>query len=215
LHILLVDDHVMFRQGLKFLLGDLDESLQFLEAGSCDQALALLAANSVDLVLLDLNMPGIKGLGALQAVTEALPETPVVVLSGEEGAGLIRGAIDNGASGFVPKASSSEILVAALRLILAGGIYLPANVLDSAAVPSQETAVPEDAVSMLSARQTAVLLRAIQGQPNKVIASDLGLAEGTVKTHLSAAFRTLGVRNRTEAVYAAAKLGLHPDGTAS
>lgn len=215
MHILLVDDHVMFRQGLKFLLGDLDESLQFLEAGSCDQALALLAANSVDLVLLDLNMPGIKGLGALQAVTAAVPETPVVVLSGEEGAGLIRGAIDKGASGFVPKASSSEILVAALRLILAGGIYLPANVLDSAAVPSQETTVPEDAVSMLSARQTAVLLRAIQGQPNKVIASDLGLAEGTVKTHLSAAFRTLGVRNRTEAVYAAAKLGLHPDGTAS
>lgn len=215
MHILLVDDHVMFRQGLKFLLGDLDESLRFLEAGSCDQALALLAANSVDLVLLDLNMPGIKGLGALQAVTAAVPETPVVVLSGEEGAGLIRGAIDKGASGFVPKASSSEILVAALRLILAGGIYLPANVLDSAAVPSQETTVPEDAVSMLSARQTAVLLRAIQGQPNKVIASDLGLAEGTVKTHLSAAFRTLGVRNRTEAVYAAAKLGLHPDGTAS
>ncbi len=214
MHVLLVDDHPLFRQGLKFLLTDLDESLQFTEAGSCDQALELLRKQSVNLILLDLNMPGTKGIGALQAVIKAAPTTPLAVLSGEDKPALIREAIEAGASGFVPKSSTSQALVGALQLILTGGIYLPENALGEVAgevpVSNSSNTNHADHGSRLSDRQTAVLLRAIQGQPNKVIARELGIAQGTVKAHLSTVYRVLGVNNRTEAVYAAAKLGLRP-----
>jgi DNA-binding NarL/FixJ family response regulator len=211
---MLVDDHAMFRQGLKFLLSDLDQSLHFSEAGSCDQAISIYHEAPVDLILLDLNMPGSDGLGALRQITSTAQGVPTVVLSGENDPGIIRAAIERGASGFVPKASSSEILVAALRLILAGGIYLPPNALNSVAdeyVDTDHGAGNNSALSdLLSERQVAVLLKAIRGQPNKVIAIDLGIAEGTVKSHLSAAFKVLGVHNRTEAVFAAARWGLKP-----
>ncbi|MEH6588732.1 MAG: response regulator transcription factor [Halioglobus sp.] len=211
---MLVDDHAMFRQGLKFLLSDLDQSLHFSEAGSCDQAISIYQETPVDLILLDLNMPGSDGLGALHQITTIAQGVPTVVLSGENDPGIIRAAIERGASGFVPKASSSEILVAALRLILAGGVYLPPNALNSVAdeyVDPEKRGETHSALSeLLSDRQVAVLLKAIQGQPNKVIAIDMGIAEGTVKSHLSAAYKVLGVHNRTEAVFAAARWGLKP-----
>ena len=209
MRILLIDDHGLFRQGLMYLLEDLDESLEFTEAGDCEEALAVLDKGPVDLVLLDFNMPGSSGLDALSRILAAAPGTPVSVLSGESDPALIRSTIDAGASGFVPKASNTDILVPALKLILAGGVYLPPTALldlgQPKSVPSEEVA------ELLSERQKAVLLRAIQGQPNKVIAVELGIAEGTVKTHLSSAFRVLGVHNRTEAVFAAARLGLVPE----
>jgi len=208
--VLLVDDHVIFRQGLKFLLSDLDESLSFAEAGTGAQALKKIEAHMPNLVLLDLNMPGSEGLDTLRAVLKAAPSTPVAILSGEENPSLIRAAIDAGASGFVSKTSSSDILVAALKLILDGGIYLPASALRSREPLDGLAEGASGIAEQLSERQTSVLLRAIQGQANKVIAAELGIAEGTVKTHLSAAFKILGVNNRTEAVFAAAKLGLRP-----
>ncbi len=209
MRVLLVDDHVIFRQGLKFLLSDLDQGLEFAEAGTGAQALEAIAGARPDLILLDLNMPGTQGLDTLQSVLAAAPSVPVAILSGEEDSALIRSAIDAGASGFVSKTSSSDILVAALKLIIDGGIYLPASALRGSEPLSADE--PDNGpVEQLSERQTAVLLRAIQGQPNKVIAAELGIAEGTVKTHLSAAFKILGVNNRTEAVFAAAKLGLKP-----
>ena len=219
MRVLLIDDHVMFRQGLKFLLSDLDASLQFFEAGSCEQAVESIQAEPVNLILLDLNMPGTSGLEALEAIASAAPAVPVAVLSGEDNPALIRATIEAGASGFVPKSSSSDILVAALKLILAGGVYLPPNVLNYAEpqLSAATVGLEEDKRPiLLSERQTAVLLRAIQGLPNKVIAIDLGIAEGTVKSHLSFAFKALGVNNRTEAVFAAARLGLKPsEGAAS
>ena len=209
MRLLLVDDHVMFRQGLKFLLSDLDESLQFMESGSCEKAADLLAHEVFDLILLDLNMPGTKGLGTLRTILSAAPQVPVAVLSGEWDPDLIRAAIEGGASGFVPKSSSSQVLVAALQLILAGGVYLPEDVLRDTG--ANRGTADDKQLDLLSNRQTDVLLRAIKGQPNKVIAIDMGIAEGTVKTHLSAAFKILGVHNRTEAVFAAARLGLTPE----
>jgi DNA-binding NarL/FixJ family response regulator len=211
MRVLLVDDHAMFRQGLVFLLEDLDARLQFLEAGTCEQALEQLATERVNLVLLDMHMPGKKHLQALEAILEAAPQSNVVVLSGEDRPDLIRSAIEAGASGFIPKSSSSDILVAALQLILAGGVYLPSNVLDGSTDSSRAATADisqKSAVELLSGRQLDVLLRAIQAQPNKIIALELGIAEGTVKAHLSAAYRALGVHNRTEAVFAAARLGL-------
>jgi DNA-binding NarL/FixJ family response regulator len=206
-HVLLVDDHEMFRQGMRFLLTDLNDDIDFTDAGTCEEALGVLADADIDLALLDLNMPGTDGLNALQKIHEAHPGVQIAVLSGMDDPDLIRDAIDQGASGFVPKASSSEVLVAALKLILAGGVYLPQAALNATPERHVDDSPRSD---LLSERQTDVLLKAIQGKPNKVIAREMNIAEGTVKTHLSAAFKALGVHNRTEAVFAAAKLGLKP-----
>lgn len=213
MHVLLIDDHEMFRQGVKYLLTDLHEDIEFTDAGNCKEALAELGRVEVDLALLDLSMPGSRGLNALREIKNAYPAVPLAVLSGHDEPSMIRDAIEEGASGFVPKASSSEVLVAALKLILAGGVYLPRAALNGATPEQSAGEEPEKAASrseLLSERQADVLMKAIQGKPNKVIAREMNIAEGTVKTHLSAAFKALGVHNRTEAVFAAAKLGLKP-----
>jgi two-component system, NarL family, nitrate/nitrite response regulator NarL len=209
--ILLIDDHCMFRQGMKFLLADLDERLEFSEAGTCEEAIASLNAVGADLILLDLIMPGVTGLTALRQIREAFSAIPLAIVSSIDDPVRIRELIEEGASGYVPKSSSSEVLIAALKLIIAGGVYLPPAVLDFALDPHRGDMVDRQfEAKLLSSRQTAVLLKAIQGIPNKVIARELHIAEGTVKAHLSAAFRMLGVHNRTEAVFATARLGLKP-----
>lgn len=209
---LLVDDHALFREGLKLLLRSLGGELEIDEAGDCAQALEKMSGQGYDLVLLDLNMPGRGGLDALSALREAAPSTPVVVLSGEEDPHLVRGAIDRGAMGFIPKSSTPEILIPALKLALAGGVYLPPAVLDTRAdapQPAPAQAKPQEtAPAGLTQRQMDVLRCVVQGKPNKVIARELDISEGTVKAHLSSVLHALGARNRTEAVYAAARLGL-------
>jgi DNA-binding NarL/FixJ family response regulator len=210
MRILIVDDHALFRQGLRFLLRDLDAKLEISEAGDCPQAVAL-GAEPFDVVLLDLHMPGVAGLAALEAVRQAFEASRIVVLSGEEDPRQIRRAIDAGAVGFIPKSATPEVLLSALRLVLADGIYLPTVALrgvddPAAAAPSEMTS--DRLRETLSERQVDVLQKAVQGKANKVIARELGISEGTVKAHLSAAFRALGVHNRTEAVYAAARSGL-------
>lgn len=209
--ILLVDDHALFREGLKFLLRTLDAALELDEAGDCAQALERASARSYDLVLLDLQLPGLKGIDALLALREAIPSSPLVVLSGEEDPQIVRNAIDRGAMGFIPKSSTPEVLIQALRLVLANGVYLPRAVLDARApAPAQAPAAEGGAASLpgITQRQMDVLRCVIQGKPNKVIARELNISEGTVKAHLSQVMHALGARNRTEAVYAAAKLGL-------
>ena len=208
--LLLVDDHALFREGLKFLLRGLDAELVVDEAESCAAATARQGEFSYDLILLDLNLPGVGGLEALAAIRAAFPQTPVVVLSGEDDPRTIRATIEQGAMGFVPKSSTPEILIQALKLILAHGVYLPVSALDGETplVPHAARESSDAVLASLSARQLEVLRCVIQGQPNKLIARNLALSESTVKAHLSAVFRALGAHNRTEAVYAAAKLGL-------
>lgn len=208
--VLLVDDHAMFRHGLRFLLSDLDESLAFTEKDTCAAALALPQDYAPDLILLDLNLPDSKQLQALARVRDRFDEACLVVVSGEEQPALIRRAIEEGAAGFVPKASSSEVLIAALRLVLAGGTYLPRSSLDtlSAASADGDQEAQAQNLQTLSERQSQVLRLAIMGKSNKVIAREINIAEGTVKAHLSAAYRVIGVANRTEAVYAAARYGV-------
>ena len=211
MHLLLIDDHALFREGLKFLLRGLDEHLLIDEAGSVDAAVAKQDAAPFDLILLDLNLPGVGDLAALATIRDVYPQSPVVVLSGEDDPRMIRATIEHGAMGFVPKSSTPEILIQALRLILAHGVYLPLSALDSEeprADAADAPANPDAVLRNLSPRQVEVLRCVIQGQPNKLIARYLTLSESTVKQHLSAVLRTLGARNRTEAVYAAAKLGL-------
>lgn len=206
MNILLIDDHVLFREGLKFLLRSLDAALEVDEAGDCAKALEHAAKRSYDLVLLDLKMPGVAGLDALAALRDAIPDAPLVVLSGEDNPGVVRAAIEHGAMGFIPKSSTPEVLIQALRLVLARGVYLPSAVLDAAADPA--TAGSGTALGNLTPRQMDVLRCVIQGKSNKVIARELDVSEGTVKAHLSSVLRAFGARSRTEAVYAAAKLGL-------
>jgi DNA-binding NarL/FixJ family response regulator len=148
---------------------------------------------------------------ALRAMRDAFEASRIVVLSGEENPQLVREAIDAHAAGFIPKSSTPQVMLSALRLVLADGIYLPTVALKdlgdgSGEAPAQ---INSDRLSAtLSEKQLEVLRKAVQGKANKVIARELGIAEGTVKAHLAAAFRALGVKNRTEAVYAAARSGL-------
>lgn len=208
LNILLIDDHELFRAGIKLLLGDLADTIVFSEAANSDQALALAASQHFDVVLLDFHLPGIGGLKALQLLREQLENAVIVVLSGEEDPALIRQIIDTGAGGFIPKASTHAVMMAALRLVLAGGTYLPPHALTEAR--REPTPAPGSGIGLdgLTQRQTETLKLAIQGKANKVIAREMDVSEATVKAHLSASFRALGVRNRTEAVFAAARIGL-------
>jgi DNA-binding NarL/FixJ family response regulator len=211
-NILLVDDHALFRAGMRYLLRRLDTELKLDEAGDCSEALRLLAGQSYDLALLDLTMPDIAGLVALDTLRAAAPGTPIVIISGEEDPGVVRAAIEHGAMGFIPKSSTPELLIQAIALVLANGVYLPRTVLDMAhpaPLPGTPQAGADPAMLPgLTQRQMEVLRGVITGKTNKSIAQELKLSDATVKAHLTLTFRALGVSSRTEAIYAAAKLGL-------
>ena len=200
--LLLIDDHPLFRSGLTYLLRTLDSRLEVDEAGNCAQALAL-AGRDYDLVLLDLKMPGVNGLDALGNVIpgKALVEDPRIVSA----------AIESGAMGYIPKSSTPDVMIQALKLILAHGVYVPSSVLNGAReamAPKRELVGANGAIEGLTERQMDVLRRMVQGKQNKVIAAELDISEGTVKLHASAVMRALHAKNRTEVVYTAAKMGL-------
>lgn len=208
--ILLVDDHTLFREGMRYLLQDLDASLSIDETDTVNDAVAMLSKSDYQLLLLDLKMPGYNGLDSLSAVKESADDVPVVVLTGEESPQLIRQAIESGAMGFIPKSTSHEELMQALKLVLDGGVYLPRNAILETRKNITEQASNQCPVEKefdgLTARQMEVLGGVVKGKPNKVIASDLNVSEHTVKAHLSAVFRALGAKNRTDAVYQAARM---------
>jgi DNA-binding NarL/FixJ family response regulator len=215
--ILVVDDHPLIREALRQVLRALDERLDLLEATSGDEAFELTERNSdISLILLDLTLPGVDGYEVLRRLREEYPGMPVVVLSATEHPDAVLRAIDGGAMGFIPKTSSSQVLLSALRLVLSGAIYLPLEVLrkehDIAPAVPRAPATPSDLRDPvevgLTGRQTQVLALLVQGKSNKLICRDLNLAEGTVKIHVTAILKTLGVTNRTQAVLAASKLGL-------
>ena len=202
--LLVVDDHGLFREGVCQALSRLEENVSILEASSCDQAIALVTKNSdLDLVLLDLNLPDKNGFEALDEVTKDYPALPVVILSASNLRVDVKRALDKGAVGFIHKDTTSEIMINALRMVLAGGIYVPPNMMEI------ETLVQIDqTTNNLTPRQLQVLAFLANGQSNKVIASDLNLAEATIKMHITAIFKSLGVSNRTQAAIEADKLGL-------
>lgn len=215
--ILVADDHALFRDGLRYLLGQLGEALELLEAKDGAEALELARAHpELDLVLLDLGMPGIDGLAGLRLLRARCPAVPVVILSGSEEPADVRQALDAGALGFIPKSSTSQVMLSALRLVLSGGMYLPPSyMLERPAVRMPLAAASSVESLGLTPRQLDVLRLLGQGHSNKEIARVLDLAEGTVKLHISAILRALGVDNRTRAVVAAARLlGLAQPGPA-
>lgn len=209
--ILIADDHELFRDGLRHVLDQLGGSLSIVEASDFAQAVAAVEREpDIDIVLLDLNMPGMPWNEGLQRLKEMLPEAvPVIVLSASDDRRHVLQAVNMGAAGFIPKTSSSRVMLSALKLVLSGGVYLPPALLEQG--NSQDGVGPlanENAVSFLTPRQREVLALLGQGKSNKEIARVLQLAEGTVKLHVTAILKALNVNNRTRAVVAASQLGL-------
>jgi DNA-binding NarL/FixJ family response regulator len=220
--ILLVDDHVLFREGIALLLRSLIADDSLYQAGTCEEAVAIVAQDpTIALVLMDINLPGASGISGISLIRGAYPLIPVVGLSSSDDKQTILDAIDAGAMGFIPKSSSSAVLFAALQLVLSKGIYIPPEVLrdrgPSAAIANgtldkQGTPVyttPSDLG--LTSRQSEVLFLILQGKSAKAICRDLDLSSSTVKIHTSAALRALNVTTRTQAVIAAGRMGLRFD----
>lgn len=213
--ILIVDDHPLIRQALRGVLAELDPAVEVAEADNAELAMAGLDASArVDLVMLDLVFPGGDGgLSLLARVRSVRPDVPVVVLSGQDDPATVRQALDGGAMGFISKRSATPVLVSALRLVLSGTVYIPPEALGATRgdiVPEVRAAgrQPTLADLGLTGRQAEVLALLVQGLPNKVICRELGLAEGTVKTHVAAILRALKVSSRTQALFALSRLGV-------
>ena len=198
--ILVVDDHPLYRDALARLLPQIFADANIVQANDCDEAFRWLrSAPRCDIVLLDLDLPGIRGSTALTLMRREFPATTVVIVSASDHPDEARRCIAAGAAGFIPKSARLDVLRSALTLVREGGIYLP-----SMAVAEPPTAsTSADATSMngekLTARELEVLRLLCLGHSNKVIANRLGIAEPTVRAHLSAVFRVLGVANRTQA----------------
>lgn len=212
--ILIADDHRLVIEAVKAKLSELADGIEFCLALSVDELLACLSED-IDLAVIDLNMPGADGYSHIDEVRRRMPSIPVIVLSGYEDPAMMRAALERGALGFIPKAYSPDVMLSAVRLVLAGGVYVPPMMLSAmpagiAVVPpaARSAAAPtlENLRSVLTERQVEVLRLLSQGKPNKLIGRSLGISEGTVKIHLAAIFRALNVRNRTEAVVAAQTL---------
>ncbi|MBU1361825.1 MAG: response regulator transcription factor [Gammaproteobacteria bacterium] len=221
--ILIADDHRLVIEAVKAKLSELGPDTGFVLAMSVAELLAG-ATDDIDLALIDLNMPGADGQAHIAEIRRRHPAVPVIVLSGYEDPAIMRAALELGVLGFIPKAYSPEVMLSAVRLVLAGGVYVPPMMLSAvppgivAGVANGALPVPargpaggsqqtlEHLRNVLTDRQVEVLQLLSQGKPNKLIGRALGISEGTVKIHLAAIFRALNVRNRTEAVVAAQAL---------
>lgn len=212
--ILVADDHALIREALRHLLQELDGATTVIEAADSECARAHAAAHpDLDLALLDLRLPGVNGLDLLAELRRDHPDLPIVVLSAVEDAVTMRAVLDRGAMGFIPKSSSNRVMLGALRLVLSGGRYLPpALLLTAAADTATGTAVPESIADLkLTERQYGVLRLIVQGQSNKQICRELGLAESTVKVHVTAILRALHVTSRAQAIAAINRFGWRLD----
>jgi len=214
MRVLVCDDHPIIADAVAACMRSIDPACQVDHAGNLRQASEQIArTGAYDLVILDLGLPDAQGSEAVIRLRAAHPGANVVVLSASEDRRSVLGAIDAGASGFIPKSADRASLLRALERVLAGMTYLPASVADaaagtgSAAVPLGDDAVRE-AIAALTPRQAQVLRLLLRGLPNKAICRELGLSENTIKVHISQVLRALRVRNRTEAVVAASRIGL-------
>jgi DNA-binding NarL/FixJ family response regulator len=205
--IIIADDHPLFRGALRQAIASLMPASDVIEAGGLDELAAALERNGeIDLVLLDLTMPGMQGFSGLLYLRAQFPEIPVVVVSAHEDAAVIRRAIEFGASGFVPKSLDTDQIGAALRAILSGDTWTPPDI-DLGAAEDKETAELVSRLASLTPQQVRVLMMVSEGLLNKQIAYELSVSEATVKAHVSAILHKLGVDSRTQAVIAASKIG--------
>jgi DNA-binding NarL/FixJ family response regulator len=214
--ILVVDDHPLVRDAMANLLAGIAPSTTILEAADCASALDLARAQpDVDIVVLDLNLPGMRGFEALEQFRREQPALPVVILSALHDRQTVLQAIKRGAMGFIPKVAAKDVIVNATRLVLGGGVYLPPEAIVEGERRGNEVTDASGPRSLadlgLTARQGQVLALIMRGRSNKEICRTLGLAERTVKVHVTAVLSALRVSSRTQAVIAAAQLGLNAD----
>ena len=217
--ILIVDDHALVREGLRQVLKGLDESVEVLDAPHCARAFALADAHTdLDLVLLDYHLPDMDGLTALGVLRQKHPELPVFVLSGSASPQIMKQVMAKGAAGYMTKASMSEELLVALRLVLNGDVYQPAEFASASPLDSMSQASPPSAragaieaakaaAPQFTTRQVEVLQLLLDGLSNREISLRMGLSVDTVKDHLGGIMRALGVQTRTQAVLAAGRYG--------
>lgn len=204
MNVLIADDHPLVRDALARVVLQIDADVRVQTVGDYTALRDLLAGPLPDLLIVDLNMPGMDGLDALRGLRHRYPSLAIVVASGQDDPATIRAVLATGANGFVPKSEPPELLIQALKLVRAGGVYIPARTLGHSA---QDSAARDFDLTGLTPRQQDVLRLLLKGEPNKLIARELGLTEGTVKVHIAAILRALQVRNRTEAVVRARELG--------
>lgn len=202
----IADDHPLFRGALKEAVGNLFGGSKVFEAGGFDELQPLLERESdIDLVLLDLTMPGVRGFSGLLYLRAQFPGVPVVVVSASEEPNVIRRCMEFGASGFLPKTLGVDQMGVAIRKVLEGGVWVP-NDVDLTAEADTETRDLVAKLSTLTPQQVRVLMMLSEGLLNKQIAYELGVSEATVKAHVSAILQKLGVESRTQAVIAASKI---------
>jgi DNA-binding NarL/FixJ family response regulator len=216
--VLIADEHALMREALTNALADLGRPVTVLEADSLQAALAHLAAHpDTALVLVDLQLSDASDANVLARLRATGSKAPIVVVSAADKRATVLAALAGGAAGFISKRSNSAVLMGALRLVLAGGAYVPSEVLREEMASPRQPDRPEAPAAAhwrssrelgLTPRQMDVLVLLVQGKPTKVISRQLNLATGTVKTHTAAIFRALGVANRTEAVFAVSRLGI-------
>lgn len=213
--ILIADDHHLILEGVKSKLAELGDDVVFEVAMTIDEVHAQMCADSLpDLLIMDLSMPGANGLDHVVEVRERFPCLPLVMLSGSEDSQQMKALLALGVRGYIPKSYSPDIMLSAVRLVLSGGVYVPPMLLTpdvsmsvKPAPDAQDQQGSLDGLrTLLTNRQIDVLKLLSQGKPNKSIARDLNISEGTVKIHLAAIFRALNVRNRVEAVVASQQL---------
>jgi len=212
---LVADDHELIREGLRAQLQELHPDAEVGEASSLDEVLAAVDGDGpVDLLLLDLGMPGGDGMSVLAQLCNRYPDMPIAVVSASEDRATIGKAIDYGAAGYIPKSMAMNVMMNAIRLILSGGVYLPESLLRGSrddprsAAARNEKKDDRPAPEPLTQRQVDVLCLMCEGMANKEIARQLGIAANTVKIHVAAILKALHVDNRTQATRLADKYNL-------
>ena len=202
----IADDHPLFRGALRQAIEVMVKGVTISEAGSLDEVTALLErGEDVDLVLLDLNMPGVRGFSGLMYLRAQHPGVPVVVVSATEDPAPIRRCMEFGAAGFISKSLGTNLIHEALSTVMAGGIWTPPGV-NLASVQGDETSALVKRLATLTPQQVRVLMMLSEGLVNKQIAYELDVSEATVKAHVSAILQKLDVDSRTQAVIAASKI---------
>jgi len=204
--LLIADDHPLFRGALREAVSGMFARVEFSEAGSFDEVSKILDNGAdVDLILLDLTMPGVRGFSGLMYLRAQYPGVPVVVVSGNDDPAVIRRCMDFGASGFIPKTLDNDGMRTAITAVLNGGVWTPPDI-NLEAGTDAETAALLSRLATLTPQQVRVLMMLSEGLLNKQIAYELSVSEATVKAHVSAILQKLGVESRTQAVIAASKI---------
>ena len=212
--VIVADDHPLFRAAIREALQARHQVTRFLEASSFESLQDLVdQQEEVDLVLLDLHMPGVSGFAGLVYLCKHYPSVPVVIISANEDPVVIQRALGHGAAGFIPKSSSIETIMEAIEIVLMGEVWSPPGGGGKSRANTESELELAERMAQLTPQQFKVLMMMSQGLLNKQIAYELGVSEATIKAHVTAVMNKLGVTNRTQAVLAAGKLTVPSNGS--